>query len=187
MKLAIIPIAALLMIPSWARADEIPQGYTLNEQGIVVPIERTRIMKAAWLSSCGKNITPRECRAIKRKDEQRERSKRSTRTIRERVYVAQPREEADENTVVFRKRCWGHPIRAKGAQRPGKGWATRVAKEAWQREVRYDAGEAYLTWNRAKKVSGDQEPGITCNESSISTIGVQQYRCEAKAIPCKAN
>lgn len=159
MKLAIIPIAALLMIPSWiSHADE-PYGYVKGSE--------TRLQRA---SDCGRYISRYECDRIKAKNESRRRAARE-----DRAYDGGG------------KGCWKRAIQAKGAQRPGKAWATRLAKESWQREVRYDAGETYLSWSRARKIRGDYAPGITCNESGISSFGIQQYRCEANAIPCSAN
>jgi hypothetical protein len=200
MKIAIIPILAIACIPSWVRADEIPAGYTLNRDGskIVRSEEmepRTQLIRVRS-AGCPQfpNLTREQCRRLIEKNAELGRSRRRTSVVREKVYVVERDRDRSDRSYRTRDversgRCWPTVIRAKGSQRPGTGWATRVAKEAWQREVRFDAGEAYLTWKRARKVGGDSdaEPGIVCNESGISSIGVTQYRCEARAYPCKAS
>jgi sensor c-di-GMP phosphodiesterase-like protein len=175
MKAFIIPLAALLCIPAWARADEIPLGYMLNEQGKVVhesEMPRTRIIRT---SACGQYITQRECNRIQKKNAERRAQARRRDVIRERVYVVERERNRDDDDRSGR-RCSGRIISAKGAQRPTEAWARRVAIEAWAREVRYDLGETYLTWSNARNNR------TICNPSSI---GGFQIRCEARGEPCQ--
>jgi hypothetical protein len=187
----IIPLAILLAIPNAVNADEPYAGYE-QDRARAERSQGSYIKKVAWMSSCGPKITPAVCRRIQRDDKELRRG-----TRRESIYVAEPRRGGDYSSRQTRDRdydrrdsgpgrCWREVIRAKGEQRPGIEWATRTAKEAWQREVRYDAGETYLSWRRADKIGGDTEPGIVCNESAITKL-LKQYRCEAKARPCKGS
>jgi hypothetical protein len=175
MKRFLIPIAALLLVPSWLRADEIPSGYTLSEDGRVIresELPRTRITKAAWLSECGKNIYPRECARIKRKDAERDRERR-----RERVYAAD-RRDIDEDRGP-RRSCEA-TVSAEGKKvwkLIGKGQARSEARLQWEREVISKYGERYADPNYARTSNGD---GYSCWEVGRS------FRCSLTARPCRA-
>lgn len=177
MKHLLIPIAALLMIPSFlTRADEIPQGYTLSEDGRkIVRQDATRLLRAAWLSECGRNITRRECARIMRKDAERERMKRSARN-REKIYVVE-RDRDDDR--VPRRSCEGS-ISAEGKKVwkiVGENQARKEARLQWEREVISKFGERYADPKYARTSNGD---GYACWEVGRS------FRCSLTARPCRA-
>lgn len=143
MKLAIIPLAIFLMIPSWLRADGMPTGYSVIDGHIVKDETLTRWQRA---SSCGRYVSDAECeRRLRRADRRRDRND-------------------DDNSG---RRCANKTVSAKGAQRPSESWARRTAIEAWGRDVRYDLGETYLSWSNAKNAR------VICNPSSIGGFQIR--------------
>jgi len=180
----IIPLAILLAIPNAVNADEPYAGYEQDR----ARAERQDYIKKVAGSICGRHVSVGECRRRIQREQAR----------RERIYVAEPRHSRDRSYSETRDRdydrryagsgrCWREVIRAKGLQRIKRQWAINTAIETWQKEVRYDAGEAYMSWRRADKIGGDEQPGVTCSESSVSQFGIQNYRCEVKARPCKGS
>lgn len=138
MKTYLIPIAALLFIPSWARAD----GYeSYKDQPRATYSRAYTVQPVSW--RCPPEFSRHECRRIRAEAELR----RARRTRQVAVYVT-PRQlrnvdPGPERVVRAGRRCAGF-ISVKGDARPSEFFARGSALKEWRKRVRTGPGEAYV-------------------------------------------
>jgi hypothetical protein len=78
-----------------------------------------------------------------------------------------------------KRECKSETIKSAGkASILGKGRATRLAIDNWQREVRAKYGERFMQWDRASKRNNE------CESASIGALGKFNMRCTVSGIPC---
>lgn len=164
MRLSIVPIMALLCIPSWVRADEIPQGYTLSQDGskIVRADEpRTQLMRTR-ANGCPPqfaNFTAEQCRRLRIQNNKMAQRRRNdnVRVIREKVYVVdRDRDRRGRDDYDYRAsersggQCISEPYTMEGTKNLAKFWAEYNAREAWRRKVRSKHGTQFQDTSRAR-------------------------------------
>lgn len=173
MRIAIIPIMALLCIPSWVRAD----GFAGTEQ-------RTQIMRVRN-ASCPQfpNLTRDQCYRLIQKNAALGRSRSRNTVIREKIYVVdrdrdRNRNRRDRDDYQDSERsvgqCVGETYTMEGSKNAFEYIAKYNAREAWRRKVRSKHGTQFQDTNRAKNVHQ------RCWPEGVFT------RCEFTARPCRA-
>jgi len=84
---------------------------------------------------------------------------------------------AEEQELV----CARGPVRGLGTQWIGTEGALDAARKDWMERVRFDLGESYLDLTNARGFIS------SCGRVSIGeTLGQVMYRCQIRAVPCKA-
>lgn len=168
MKTYLIPIAALLFIPSWARAD----GYeSYKDQPRATYSRAYTVQPVSW--RCPPEFSRQECRRIRAEAELR----RARRTRQVAVYVT-PR--ALRNVDPGPERIHGSRCIARvsvtGVSRPTEGMARGNAWKRWRETVRASAGEAFMDDRYAIKQD------VRCH---IASSGGWTKRCTVSAVPCR--
>lgn len=146
MKTYLIPIAALLFIPSWARADGYESykdqhsgGYSRSYARAYAVAPRRRVF-----SDCLAVFSAPECRRIRAEAERRE-----ARRIRQMAVYTTPRalrnvDPGPERVVRAGRRCAGF-FSVKGDARPSEFFARGSALKKWRQRIRTEGpGEAYV-------------------------------------------
>jgi len=168
MKTYLIPIAALLFIPSWARAD----GYeSYKDQPRATYSRAYTVQPVSW--RCPPEFSRHECRRIRAEAELR----RARRTRQVAVYVT-PRalRNVDPGPERVRgSRCIAR-VSVTGVSRPTEGLARGNAWKRWRETVRASAGEAFMDDRYAIKQD------VRCH---IASSGGWTKRCTVSAVPCR--
>lgn len=167
-KTYLIPIAALLFIPSWARAD----GYeSYKDQPRATYSRAYTVQPVSW--RCPPEFSRRECRRIRAEAELR----RARRTRQVAVYVT-PRQLRNVDPGPERihgSRCIAR-VSVTGVSRPTEGLARGNAWKRWRETVRASAGEAFMDDKFAIKQD------VRCH---IASSGGWTKRCTVSAVPCR--
>jgi hypothetical protein len=168
MKTYLIPIAALLFIPSWARAD----GYeSYKDQPRATYSRAYTVQPVSW--RCPPEFSRHECRRIRAEAELR----RARRTRQVAVYVT-PRQLRNVDPGPERihgSRCIAR-VSVTGVSRPTEGMARGNAWKRWRETVRASAGEAFMDDRYAIKQD------VRCH---IASSGGWTKRCTVSAVPCR--
>lgn len=175
MKTYLIPIAALMLFPSWARADGYESykdqhsgGYSRSYARAYVVAPRRRVF-----SDCLAVFSAPECRRIRAEAERRE-----ARRIRQMAVYTTPR--ALRNVDPGPERIHGSRCIARvsvtGVSRPTEGLARGNAWKRWRETVRASAGEAFMDDRYAIKQD------VRCH---IASSGGWTKRCTVSAVPCR--
>ncbi len=140
MKTYLIPIAALLFIPSWARAD----GYeSYKDQPRATYSRAYTVQPVSW--RCPPEFSRHECRRIRAEAELR----RARRTRQVAVYTPRALRNVDpgpERVARNSRRCAGY-VKVDGPARWTNGLAMGAARKEWRRAVRTTYGERYIDEN----------------------------------------
>lgn len=167
MKTLIIPIAALMLFPSWARADGY-ESYKDTASG-----SYSRVYTAQPVSwRCPPEFSRRECRRIRAEAELR----RARRTRQIAVYTPRALRNVDPGPErIHGSRCIAR-VSVTGVSRPTEGLARGNAWKRWRETVRASAGEAFMDDRYAIKQD------VRCH---IASSGGWTKRCTVSAVPCR--
>jgi hypothetical protein len=171
MKTLIVPIAALMLFPSWARAD----GYESYKDTASGSYSRAYTAQpVSW--RCPPEFSRHECRRIRAEAELR----RARRTRQIAVYTPRALRNVDpgpERITRAGRRCASF-LSVKGDARPSEFFARGSALKEWRKRIRTTGpGEAYID----ERYSPDFRIG-KCQ--IVGDRGILK-RCTASGTPCQ--